>query len=342
MPNARSPSALDAALAAGATRAWSPRSTGRARARCARGRAVRSPASRSSSQRAAVRRSCQTIARWRGRPVVAVPDDGRLALVGDADRRRPSRPSRCGRARRPRRASRASRPRSRRRRARPSPGCGKCCGNSRYARRRGRPVLVDGDRADAGGAGVDREDDAPRAQAGRRPGRCRARPRSGGRARGRGAGTPARACRAVGRRDEQLEERDPGAAPARACRTPRGRARATYRRHRRRGAAAVAGARPPGRRSRAVREDERRTGRRREHEERIPGRGGIAAQHRPLADERLAGCTPSGVRRVHGPVADSPRPIDSCAGSTSGFTRLVTEPRLGGFERGGRACGSGC
>ena len=49
---------------AAATRASSPRSTGRARAR-SRARISGSwPAARSSSQRAAVRRSCQTIARW--------------------------------------------------------------------------------------------------------------------------------------------------------------------------------------------------------------------------------------------------------------------------------------
>ena len=35
------------------------------------------PASRSASQRGAVRRSCHTIARWRGRPVRAVPHDRR-------------------------------------------------------------------------------------------------------------------------------------------------------------------------------------------------------------------------------------------------------------------------
>ena len=39
------------------------------------------------------------------------------------------------------------------------PGCGKCCGNSRYDRARGTPSLVDRERADAGRAGVDRDDD---------------------------------------------------------------------------------------------------------------------------------------------------------------------------------------
>ena len=60
---------VDAALGAAATRAWWPRSRGRAPARSAPapGRGGRPPAS--SSQRAAVRRSCQTMARCRGRPV---------------------------------------------------------------------------------------------------------------------------------------------------------------------------------------------------------------------------------------------------------------------------------
>ena len=44
------------------------------------------PAARSASHRSAVRRSCHTIARCRGRPVRAVPHDDGLALVRDADR----------------------------------------------------------------------------------------------------------------------------------------------------------------------------------------------------------------------------------------------------------------
>ena len=44
------------------------------------------PASLSSSQRSAVRRSCQTSARWTGSPVSRVPGDDGLALVGDPDR----------------------------------------------------------------------------------------------------------------------------------------------------------------------------------------------------------------------------------------------------------------
>ena len=95
------------------------------------------PAARSSSQRGAVRRSCHTIARWRGRPVHAVPHDDGLALVGDADRRRRSRR---------RAAATTSVKRVRAPRAQISsgscsthPGRGKCCGNSRYAKWRGRP-----------------------------------------------------------------------------------------------------------------------------------------------------------------------------------------------------------
>ena len=45
------------------------------------------PARLSVAQRSAVRRSCQTMARWIGLPVSRVPDERRLALVGDADRR---------------------------------------------------------------------------------------------------------------------------------------------------------------------------------------------------------------------------------------------------------------
>ena len=76
---------LDAAFARAATRASSPRSTGRARDRSRRGRSGRWPASRSSSQRAAVRRSCHTMARCSGAPVRRSHDHDRLALVGDAD-----------------------------------------------------------------------------------------------------------------------------------------------------------------------------------------------------------------------------------------------------------------
>jgi hypothetical protein len=82
------------------------------------------PASRSSSQRAAVRRSCQTIARWSGSPV-AVPGDDRLALVRDADRRRGRRPS-------TRRVERLARDRARdlpdlAASCSTQPGRGKCC-----------------------------------------------------------------------------------------------------------------------------------------------------------------------------------------------------------------------
>ena len=86
VPNARSVVGARRRPRAAATRASSPRSTGRARGRCARGPAARAPAARSSSQRA------------RGAPVLphdrpvprpagaAVPHHDRLALVGDADR----------------------------------------------------------------------------------------------------------------------------------------------------------------------------------------------------------------------------------------------------------------
>ena len=127
VPNARSASAVDAALGE------QPLELGRGevgvehQAGAARGSAARGPASRSSSQRAAVRRSCQTIARWQGiagargptRPTVSrwfvMPMRGdRLAGAAVAAR--------------PRRGWRRSRPRSRRRRARPSPAAGSAAG----------------------------------------------------------------------------------------------------------------------------------------------------------------------------------------------------------------------
>ena len=67
----------------------------------------------------AVRRSCQTMARWIGSPGRAVPQDRRLALVGDADRRDALR-ARSAPVDAPRARSRACRARCPRRRARPS------------------------------------------------------------------------------------------------------------------------------------------------------------------------------------------------------------------------------
>ena len=74
-------------------------------------------------------------------PRGAIPDDRRLALVGDADGDDVD--GRCARAgQHLARSARPASPRSPRRRARPSPDCGKCCVNSRCAvattRRRGR------------------------------------------------------------------------------------------------------------------------------------------------------------------------------------------------------------
>ena len=128
----------DAARRAAATRASSPRSTGRARARSRGGSAARGPRRAARRSAAAVRRSCQTIARCRGRPVRAVPDHDRLALVGDADRGDRSRPRRRARPR-PRRASRRVTRQMSSASCSTQPGCGKCCGNSRYERARGTP-----------------------------------------------------------------------------------------------------------------------------------------------------------------------------------------------------------
>ncbi len=78
------------------------------------------PSLRSLAHSGAVRRSCQTMARWIGSPLVRSHSDRRLALVGDADRRRcPARPVRS--VRRLRAPSRACRARCPRRRARPIP-----------------------------------------------------------------------------------------------------------------------------------------------------------------------------------------------------------------------------
>ncbi len=92
---------------------------------------------RSASQTGAVRRSCQTIAFASGRPVDALPEDGRLALVRDADRgdvrRRKAPPSRA-----PRASRRTASPRSRSGRARPIPAPGRSAGTpSARSRRRG-------------------------------------------------------------------------------------------------------------------------------------------------------------------------------------------------------------
>ena len=74
-----------------------------------------------------MRRSCQTMARPSGRPVVALPDQRRLALVGDADggdvAGRDARPARSRRGRWRRRSTRC-----RRDRARPSPTAGSAAG----------------------------------------------------------------------------------------------------------------------------------------------------------------------------------------------------------------------
>ena len=140
--------------AAAATRASSPRSTGRGRGPCARGSAP--PAAR--AQRSAVRRSCQTIAGWIGVPVRRVPDERRLALVRDPDRgelggadaaRRPAPP-------RPRRRRSARSPPGR---APPSPGRGKCCCELPVAAADDvRSVVVHDEARRAGRALVDREE----------------------------------------------------------------------------------------------------------------------------------------------------------------------------------------
>ena len=105
---------------------------------------------------AAVRRSCQTMALQIGSPVCAVPDDGRLALVGDADGGDVGRLQlRPGRA--PRRRRRSARPRSPPGRARPSRAWGRSA-ELLLARRPDDAVVVEHDGAGAGGALVEGED----------------------------------------------------------------------------------------------------------------------------------------------------------------------------------------
>ena len=89
----------------------------------------------------AVRRSCQTMALWTGSPGLAVPDDRRLALVGDADRGDVARPQ-PARGQRLARPPRSASPRSRSGRARPSRAAERSGGTpsarSPRSRRRGR------------------------------------------------------------------------------------------------------------------------------------------------------------------------------------------------------------
>ena len=96
----------------------------RSPARCVRESSASCPSALSRSQTSAVRRSCQTMALWIGCAGLAVPDDRRLALVGDADRGdvAAAAPAR-GRAPRPRR--RSASPRFPAGRARPSRASGR-------------------------------------------------------------------------------------------------------------------------------------------------------------------------------------------------------------------------
>ena len=112
------------------------------------------PASRSASQRAAVRRSCQTIARCRGRPVRRshTTTVSRWFVMPIAATVSPA--ARSSDATSPsvstvtRQMSSAS--------CSTHPGCGKCCGNSRYEEAR-ESVGTDRETPDAGGARVDRD-----------------------------------------------------------------------------------------------------------------------------------------------------------------------------------------
>ena len=74
-----------------ASAAWCRRSRDRSPGRSWRAPSPRAPSAFRRAHRSAVRRSCQTMARCTGRPVRAVPEHRRLALVGDADRRQVAR-----------------------------------------------------------------------------------------------------------------------------------------------------------------------------------------------------------------------------------------------------------
>ena len=129
---------------------------------------------------AAVRRSCQTMARWRGRPVRRSQGDQGLALVGDADGGHRSRRPRPGG--RPPRPGWPARPaRSLRRRARPSPGGGSTGGTPGTGHVGDLAVLVDGHGPHAGRPGVDGDDHWPWLEADANPWRG---PPSKGRDRG--------------------------------------------------------------------------------------------------------------------------------------------------------------
>ena len=127
----------------------------RARGRCARARAARSRRRAAPRNAAAVRRSCHTIARWGVAPVTrsqattvsrwfVMP----IAATGSSIARHDLGRACRGVARQMSCGSCST-----------HPGRGKCCGNSRYAESRTTARLVDRERADAGRAGIDREDD---------------------------------------------------------------------------------------------------------------------------------------------------------------------------------------
>ena len=114
VPKASSPrSARSRAPATGdraSTPPWWRRSTDRAAARSWRAPAASAPGAVSRAHSSAVRRSCQTMARCSGTAAGALPDDRRLALIGDAER---------GDAPRARRGSAAMTSRTRRERVAP-------------------------------------------------------------------------------------------------------------------------------------------------------------------------------------------------------------------------------
>ena len=127
MPRHSSPrrrAAVRVVLVEQPARPWSPRTSGRAAARCAAGRPRRRAGRRSACAGRAVRWSCQLSSGPTGSPVAPVPEHERLALGAEADRGDPAGVA----ARRGSRATAArdAGPDLARRPARPSPAAGGC------------------------------------------------------------------------------------------------------------------------------------------------------------------------------------------------------------------------
>ncbi len=163
------------------------------------------PAARSSSQRAAVRRSCHTIARWRGRPVRRshTTTVSRWSVMPMPTTASPSSAATTS----PRVSCTARQISSGS--CSTQPGRGKCCGQLAVREGAARAVGAHRHRAHAGRAGIDGEDDVGHVSAARRSVGLRQRRASASGAPGEVASGPelehVRARRLVGREDLQQE-----------------------------------------------------------------------------------------------------------------------------------------